>query len=42
MQIWHALFIGWVVVVAFWLLNHFYYQNLTYEEEYRQGRHPRS
>ena len=41
MQVLPALMIGWVVVVAFWLLNHYYRENLKYEQEYRRGLHPR-
>lgn len=41
MQVVHLLFIGWVVIVAFWLLNHFHAKNVKYEDEYRRGLHPR-
>ena len=41
MQVSHLLFIGWVVIVGFWLLNHFYYENVKYEAEYRKGNKPK-
>jgi hypothetical protein len=37
----YLLFGGWIIIVGFWLLNHFYYKNVKYEEEYRRGLHPR-
>ena len=37
----YLLFGAWVVIVAFWLLNHYYYENRKYEDEYRRGMHPR-
>jgi len=41
MQVIHLLFLGWFAVIAVWLLNHYYYQNVKYEEEYRAGKHPK-
>lgn len=37
----NLLFGVWALIVAFWLLNHFFYGNKKYEEEYRRGLHPR-
>jgi hypothetical protein len=36
-----VLFLAWIVVMTFWMVNHFYRQNQKYEMEYRQGKHPR-
>jgi hypothetical protein len=41
MQVSHLLFIGWIVLVGIWLLNHYYYENVKYEEEYRKGLRPK-
>ena len=41
MQLVHLFFLGWVVIIAFWLLNHYYYKNVKYEDEYRRGLRPR-
>lgn len=41
MQVVSLLFIAWIVVCGFWLVNHFYYRNQQYEIEYREGKHVR-
>ncbi len=35
------LFLAWLVVVVFWMSNHYYRENLKYEREYRLGLRPR-
>lgn len=37
----YLLFGAWVFIVAFWLLNHYFYENKKYEEEYKRGLRPR-
>lgn len=39
MQVVNVLFIVWGLVILFWVLNHFYYQNVKHELEYRRKRH---
>lgn len=34
------LFLAWLVVVVFWMLNHYHRENVAYELEYRRGKHP--
>ena len=34
----YLLFLAWFVVIGFWLLNHFKYQNLKAEKEQRAKR----
>jgi len=41
MQVIHLLFIAWFAVIGIWLLNHYYYKNVKYEEEYRAGKRPK-
>ena len=41
MKVSDLLFIGWFAVVGIWLLNHYFYKNKKYEEEYRKGQHPK-
>ena len=35
-----SLFLAWLVLVVFWMLNHYHRQNTNYELEYRRGQHP--
>ena len=34
----HVLFMLWIVVVLFWLVNHFYYTNQKRDLEYRKAK----
>ncbi len=34
------LVIAWFVLIVFWLVNHYHTQNVKYELEYRNGKHP--
>jgi len=35
------LFVAWLVVVLFWMSNHYFRDNQRYENEYKRGLRPR-
>ena len=35
------LFLAWLVLVVFWMSNHYYRENQAYEREYQRGLRPR-
>lgn len=36
-----SLFLAWLVVVVFWMSNHYHRANVKYEQEYKRGLRPR-
>jgi hypothetical protein len=41
MSVVSLLVTGYIVVMGFWIVNHFYYKNVKYEQAYKRGERPK-
>jgi hypothetical protein len=41
MSVVSLLVTGYIVVMGFWIVNHFHRKNVAYEQAYKRGERPR-